>query len=485
MECGDSGFARGRGSDRQSRKEALEAWLAKARKNYQGLLALLDSIYEHEVPKPSGSYDSLVEFDNRRVTKERLLSMVITTCLEQALAVGALRGVGEQELSLSSEPGASPRPDWEHLVIRLERALLNKEAAQARSWLPEFIQRFKHEPLLYTPLTHGGHPRQILRASIAQTILRGLVANLPRQGLIRETYQLVLLAHAMEQAQTLTGPRVTEFDRLFQLAVQAVTEAVIEAALRDNIPPEPIVQALEIIVEPFLKAWMDHSKTLRVATLEAISAEKDWIKLGEFIKKYGHDLFHARFMTLANLRGIVHRGVGPYLDYLSENPDPLRPIKLVDDLDNGLPRQEPERWLQIILQTIIESDADLNTGTATPRPRNPITARTYIYQFFDFLRLKASYERNDWQLRPLNLVHEVLAKKHGPAAELWRGQVQEFGRQTADDHLNELARLEKKHGMRLATHRRSPRGKIRQAHVRNGWLVCLDRNQPWNRLRPF
>ena len=321
----------------------------------------------------------------------------------------------DQELEPEGE--ASRRPGWEFLVIRLERALLKKEPAEARSWLPEFIHLFKHEPLLYTPLTHGGHPRQILRASIAQTILRGLVANLPRQGLVRETYQIVLLAHAMEQAQTLTGPRVTEFDRLFQLAVQAVTEAFIDAAQRETVSPEPIVQTLEGVVEPFLKVWMDHSKTLRVAMLEAVTSDKDWVKLGDFIKKYGQDLFHARFMTLANLRGILHRGVGPYLDYLSENPDPVRPIKLIEDLERGLSRHEPERWLQIILQTLIENYdhyRDYNTTT---------TQSDYgenLYQFFDFLRLKASYERNAWQLRPLNLVHEVLAKKHGSAAALWR-----------------------------------------------------------------
>jgi hypothetical protein len=433
------------GQDGSGNQEALAAWLAKARQNYQGLLILLEAIHQHEVPKPSGSYESLVEFDNRRVTKEHLLSLVITTCLDQALAVGALRGARSD----AAEPeGDSARTGWEALVLRLERALLKKEPALARSWLPEFIRLFKHEPLLYTPLTHGGHPRQILRASIAQTILRGLVANLPRQGLVRETYQLVLLAHAMEQAQTLTGPRVTEFDRMFQLAVQAVAEAVIEAALRDNISQEVIVRTLEGMVEPFVKAWMDHSKTLRVAMLEAVSSDKDWAKLGEFIQTYGHDLFHARFMTLANLRGILHRGVGPYLDYLSENPDPLRPIKLVDDLDRGLAQQEPERWLQIILQVIIENYdhyRDYNTTT---------TQSDYgenLYQLFDFLRLKASYERAAWQLRPLNLVHEVLARKHAAAAELWRRQVEELSRQAADDHLNELARLERVHGMRLAT----------------------------------
>ena len=38
-------------------------------------------------------------------------------------------------------------------------------------------------------------------------------------------------------------------------------------------------------------------------------------------------------MTQANLRGILHRGVGAYLDYLRDNPDPLHPIPLLDDLD--------------------------------------------------------------------------------------------------------------------------------------------------------
>jgi hypothetical protein len=29
-------------------------------------------------------------------------------------------------------------------------------------------------------------------------------------------------------------------------------------------------------------------------------------------------------MTLANLHGMLHRGVGAYLDYLRDNPDPLQ-----------------------------------------------------------------------------------------------------------------------------------------------------------------
>src|SRR5207244_8640921 len=127
---------------------------------------------------------------------------------------------------------------------------------------------------------------------------------------------------------------------------------------------------------------------------------------------------------------------------------PLRPIKLVDDLEGGLPRQEPERWLHIILQALIENYdhyRDYNiTTTQSDYGEN-------LYQLLDFLRLKASYERNAWQLRPLNEVHEIMVRRHTAAAAFWREQVRELTHELADEHLEELARLEEEHGMRLRT----------------------------------
>ncbi len=104
--------------------------------------------------------------------------------------------------------------------------------------------------------------------------------------------------------------------------------------------------------------------------------------------------------------------------------------------------------MQIILQTLIENHdhyRDYNTTT---------TQSDYgenLYQLFDFLRLKASYDAMPGSSRPLNLVHEVLAKKNAAAAQLWREQVESVSRQRAADYLEALAGLEKRHGMRLAT----------------------------------
>src|SRR4029078_11209079 len=129
----------------------------------------------------------------------------------------------------------------------------------------------------------------------------------------------------------------------------------VDAAQRDQADPEALGAGLETVVEPFIQVWVDHCETLRVSTLDAVTSDKDWERLVDFIRKYGHDLFNAKFMALGNLRGILHRGVGAYFDYLKEENDPLNLPKLVEELDNGVPRAEAEQILQFILQVVIEN----------------------------------------------------------------------------------------------------------------------------------
>jgi hypothetical protein len=429
---------------REPAQRAASGWLAQARRNYHDLLALLDRIHDHEIPRPTGAYESIVEYDMRNVIKERLLALALSTCLDQALAVGALQGVGEQ----GDEPAGLFGAAWERVGVRLERALLRGDVDESRTLLPEFMALFSAEPLLYTPLSQGGHPHQVLRASIAQRILRGLVHNLPRQGLLRETYRLVRLARAMEAGQVLPGPRVTEFDRIFQTGLYAITEAIVEAGRRDSVPAAQIAEALEAAVEPFLATWIDHSDGVRVATLELVQSEADWQRLRDFIRRYGRDLFTPRFLALANLRGIRQRGIGAWLEQLRSDPELSANIRLADELDRDISRADAERLLFVILQTLIENYDHLRDYNAT-------TAQSdygdNLYQLFDFLRLKASYDRTAWRLRPVTIVHEALARHDGAAAAIWREQVEELTAEPAEWHLQELARLEREHGIRLAT----------------------------------
>jgi hypothetical protein len=425
-------------------------WLRAAQSNRHRLLALLDAVHTHPIREPTGNYDSLVEYDRRRVLKEQLLFTTINACLDTSLAVSALQGaVGASvEETAESEATASYVP----FVIRLEQALFAGEAAAARAVLPAFIERFQSEPLLFAPLSEGGTPRAILRVRVAQTVLRALLANLPRLGLLRETYDLLRTGRAMEQAQPMRGRGVTEFNHFFQSAYQAVVESVVESATSWETAhgsDEELVAVLERLTAPFLTLWIEHSRSLQLSVLETLTGESEWRAVQAFVQRYGADLFHARFMTLANLRGILHRGVGAYLNYLQDNPDPLRPIRLLDELNRGIRREDAVRRMEIVLQAVIENYEeykDYNTTT---------TQSDYgenLHVLLEFLRLKVAYERHAWQFRPLVLAHEVLARRgRTQAAILWEQSLTRVTCDLARRHLEQLERLEPVRGMRLNT----------------------------------
>jgi hypothetical protein len=427
----------------------LSAWLSAAREKEEQLLALLDALQACAVPQPIGSEESLVEYDRRVALKGQLLYQAIATCLDMALAVGALLGAAGGT-SAPAGPGGK-RPEWEPWAVGMEQAFLRGDAAQVRTLLPRFLESFRREPLLFVALEDGGEPRQILRARMAQTVLRAVTAALPRLGLLRETYHVLKAARAMEQEHPVRGRGVTEFSALFEAAFQGVVECVVSSA--DTWPEEDddreLVAVLETLTAPFLNLWIEHSRSLRLSALEAVRGDEDWQALRDFVRRYGGDLFHARFMTLGNLRGILHRGVGAYLDYLIENPDPLHPVRLVEDLEKGLLREPAERHLQLVLQAVVENYEeykDYNTTT---------TQSDYgenLHLLLEFLRLKASYDRHAWQFRPLVMAHEVLARSGRVAAAVfWEEGFARTTQDLATEHQRGLARLEREHGMRLGT----------------------------------
>src|SRR5262249_6188282 len=292
----------------------------------------------------------------------------------------------------------------------------------------------------------------------AQSILRALIVNLPRSGLLRETYHLLKTARAMETANRPEGRGVSEFNTLFQSGFGAVAEAVIEA-----MPPAPhpephspegrgeqeLAGLLESITGRFLPLWAEYSQTLQLAALEGVRGQPEWEELRAFVRRYGGDLFHARFLTLANLRGVLHNGVGAYLDYLRDNPDPLRPVRLIDELGDSIPRAKAERLLGLVLSALVENYEeykDYNTTTAQS------DYGENLFMLLDFLRLKAAYERQAWLFRPLVLAHEVLARKgRAEAAVLWEQGFTRLAAPVAGRYLQELARLEQAHGIRLRT----------------------------------
>jgi hypothetical protein len=372
------------------------------------------------------------------------------------------------------------------LIHRLVQALIQGDSQDARAALPAFVQSFRQEPLLLPALSDGGHPKQILRVRIAQTMLRTLLANLPRLGLFRETFDLLQTAREMERNNAPDGVSLTEFNHLFHAAFESTVEMVVESSetwppAADDLPlsfsiteeigsskqpeiqlslaPEHseqaeagdirLVEILEALTGPFFRLWVEHSQTVRVSVVEKLRPE-EWESVRIFVERYGRDLFHVKFLTLANLRGILRGGIQAFLDFLSENPDPLRPILLIDDIETkgtqpgGL---DVAHLLECILEILVEYYDDYKEYNSTS-PQSDYGDKLYV--FLDFLRVRAGHDRHAWQLRPLQWTHEILvARDRIGAAAIWQERGALLTNSLFAKDVEELDRLEKTHGLRL------------------------------------
>ena len=211
-------------SDRQ---QLLDNWCEQAVSRYDELLELLETVHRFPIPQPTGSYDSMVEFDRQRMIKDSLVEQIIATCVETAdasrliLATSGAGKVGKRGAKCQLTSGGS---------VDVLRGVLAGDAAEvARHW-PEFTNWLTSQELLYVPLPKGGRPRRIVRARTLGQLLHELLGWLPRLGLVRETCQLMDIAQAMEIENPVGPGAVTEYDRLFTRGYQAIVQALVASA---------------------------------------------------------------------------------------------------------------------------------------------------------------------------------------------------------------------------------------------------------------
>jgi hypothetical protein len=413
--------------------------LRTALENRGRLNELLDQLHTLKVPEPPTGFEGAVEYDRRRAQKEHVTEEAITAAVSTERAIRGLRS-----LVATTDQGGD---DWAPLAVEVERHLARADSTTAAAVLKQLLTRLRDEPLLYVPLSAGGHPRQILRARSVQGLLHDLMGQLPRLGLLRETFAVVQTARAMEQASPPEGRKVTEFDRLFPVALQATVNAVLDVA--ESLTDDELQAALKRVTDPYLLLWVEHSQTLRLSVLESTPSAVERESLRGFIQRYGRELFTAAFLNLASVRSVLHRGVSAWLDDLPRQDDP--PEKFLDELDAKLPRAQAVRMLETVLQAVVENYEeyrDYNTTT---------TQSDYgenLYILLDFLRLKAAYERDNWRMRPLVQVHEVLCRRDRVAAAAeWENEIAAYTGERADRHLAELGELESRHHVKLRTAR--------------------------------
>ena len=438
-----------------ARAEVFQQWLNQAGKNYSQLVELLETVHGFDFAMPSGSHDSLVEYDRLRTTKEALVQKIITTCVETADAARLLAAAGCESQSEPSEAFSEPLDECSITVLQ---AILAGDVDGVRHHWDELLHQLEPLPLLYVPHSRGGEPRQIVFTRGLQKLVHDLLGWLPQLGLIRETCQLLDMAQRMETDHPVGQGAVTEFDRLFESGYQAIVRSMIASAESwEASDAEPsgspvdhlLVDALQQLTERQLDRWLKHSKTLRLNVVERLADEKSWQRFVQFIERFGGDLFTQKFMSLGNLRGILHQGVDLWLDSLQEDPEIVEEVALLEAIGKSWPRQEAIDILTVAIESIVENYRayrDYNT-TTTQSDHGEL-----IYTLIDFLRLRADYDRVAWNLKPVIWAHEILVRhRRSLAAEMWCQAFAERTTDAADNHLARMELLGTKHGMRLAT----------------------------------
>ena len=169
-----------------------------------------------------------------------------------------------------------------------------------------------------------------------------------------------------------------------------------------------IVTMASDVVQRYMKLWLTHSRSMRLSSVEEMAEASVWKHVRTFVETYGADLFHAKLLTLGNVRTILDAGIEGFLDYLDDTSDDLHPIKLLDDLYSGqIDSEKAMTYLEMIYESVVDKfDRYVEYNTTT-------THSDYGEKFYcllDFLRAESAYERDAWNLSPIGVCHELFSE---------------------------------------------------------------------------
>lgn len=457
------------GSDSE-RRDLLAIWQHEATSRYSQLGQLLQNVHKHRIPAPQGSHESMVEYDRRRVVKDSLLEQIMATSVEMSDAARLLRAASADRAA----PGASETPIGRTIEL-IRSVLVGDSEGVLKHWEP-FCGLLGAEELLYVPLGKGGDPGKIVKARALHRLIHDLLGWLPRLGLVKQTCELLDIAQRMETDHPVGPGAVTEYDRLFENGYQAVVRCLVASAdawdddaasfltasvdtassgteiatsMGDSRPSDGMLfQAVLDLTEGQLNRWLRHSKTVRLSVVERLAVQPEWERFVEFITRYGADLFTQRFLSLGNLRAILHQRVSVWLKNQSQE-DNESDLRLIDELGGPLNIEEASTMLSIAIEAVVENYREYRdyNSTTTQSDRGEL-----LYNFVDFLRLRTAYDRITWNLKPVYLAHEILVRQGRlAAAEMWRRDVAQRTSEQADTFQVQLAKLCEQYGMRLPT----------------------------------
>ena len=220
----------------RQRLETVDGWLNQAKRNYEKLMDLCDSISNYKVALSGTDQDSMMQYDQAMVYKESLVNQSILTCVECENAIKALQGVTRAiNILLSPEENTLQKltmaePGSGDALAETYAGILLRDTDRILAVFDDLIEFFSERTTLYVPLSKNGTPRKIVDARATQTAMLDLLRSMPDLGLIVPTYELTRTALDMERNQPSLPGAVTEYDEIFEVAftsmVQAVTQSI-------------------------------------------------------------------------------------------------------------------------------------------------------------------------------------------------------------------------------------------------------------------
>lgn len=427
----------------ESVSAAVLGYHEQAAKWQQDLLGLLKSAWQQGIDTIAGDQEANIEYDAQVQAKNYLLHQIIVTLVCLRSASRMLR------CALPDDAEVGKTEKFERRLTKIYRAVLHRDDSLVRSELPTLIAQLERLPLLYVPVENGGDPHQVLRVQTLQSILRWLLRELPNRGLLREAWHVLRCSARMERNSRPAGPAITEFDRLFEISLRESLQTLMGSISQwEEIPAESVATLVGEVVEHYQEHWLRHSRTMRLSAVDYLRVDGEAAKIEQFIETYGNELFHASQLTLSHVRAILHHGIDWYLDYLSEFDDPAHPLRLLEDIGSGkVSRSEVISALELTYSIIVDKyDRFLEYNTTT-------TQSDYgekLFCFLEFLRLEAQYERDEWNLTPLVITHEVMVRNdQNEAAAIWEEEFTQRMAEPAAEYPRGLQQLEGAYGMRM------------------------------------
>lgn len=430
-------------------QEHLRGWLTSIRNFLKDLGHLVTEVRDYEISTFSADLDANIEYDIQMQSRFLLMQNAISTTVEFLMAERLLCSV-----LLDGENLPGQAREFDRKLVDMLRAVLSHDAITVRENFPSFSVALQRRPLLYVPFEHGGQPTGILKARTLQTVIRLLLSQLPRLGLIEETFRLLQTAFRMERSSRPLGQAVTEFDRLFRIGLACSVEAILHASARWKTETarqrRNVFRRIQRLLDAYKELWSTHSSSMRLSVVEELHDEERAGEIRGFIEKYGDDLFHTRMLTLGNARAIVHHGAESLLEELEQNLSPIQPVRIIDDINEGIiDRDEATDIMEFVYESVVDSfDRFLEYNTTT-------THSDYgnrLYCLLDFLRLESLYDRFNWNHIPYQIAHEAAVRFGNDelAAEL-EEELAEVTREVAESLTDELKDLESQYGVQLPT----------------------------------